>query len=106
MIGIFQFNNDVGQLFNLVKGNRCFTVLKYIFLSVPHFKIELLGLLVFNFLSSLYILAISPLSDVELVKVFGARVGWYPGGTSPFSEMKGERDGEGPWGNWEVVIRM
>jgi hypothetical protein len=34
----------------------------------PHFLIGLFGVLEFNFLSSLYILDISPLSDLELVK--------------------------------------
>jgi hypothetical protein len=106
LIGISLLTKDVGHFFKCFSAIRDSSVENSLFSSVPHFKIELLGLLVFNFLSSLYILAISPLSDVELVKVFGARVGWYPGGTSPFSEMKGERDGEGPWGNWEVVIRM
>jgi hypothetical protein len=41
------------------------------FSSKPHFLSGLFGvLLVINFLSSLYILDISSLSDVELVKMF------------------------------------
>jgi hypothetical protein len=38
------------------------------------FKIELFGSLKSNFLSSLYILGISPLSDVGLVKIFSQSV--------------------------------
>ena len=46
---------------------RCFSAIQYssvensLFSSVPHFKIGLFGSLEFNFLSSLYILDISPL---------------------------------------------
>jgi hypothetical protein len=41
------------------------------FSSIPHFfGLGCLGVLVINFLSSLYILDISPLSDVGLVKIF------------------------------------
>ena len=41
------------------------------------FLIELFGSLEFTFLSSLYILDISPLSDVELVKIFSQFVSFY-----------------------------
>ena len=37
---------------------------------VPHILIRLFGFLEINFLSSVYILDISPLSDVGLVKIF------------------------------------
>ena len=50
--------------------------LKILFSSVPHFLIGLFGSLESDFLSSLYILDISPLLDVELVKVFSQSVGY------------------------------
>jgi hypothetical protein len=51
---------------------RCFTairyssVVKFRFSSISHFLIALFGILVVGFLSSLYILDISPLLDVGL----------------------------------------
>jgi hypothetical protein len=42
--------------------------------SVPHFLIGLFGFLESNFLSTLYILDISPLSDLGLVKIFSQSV--------------------------------
>ena len=45
---------------------RDLSVENFLFSSVPHFVIGLFELLVFNSLSSLYILDISPLSDVGL----------------------------------------
>jgi hypothetical protein len=44
-----------------------------LFSSVPHFLIGSFGLLI-SFLSSLYTLDISPLSNVELVKIFSHSV--------------------------------
>ena len=46
-----------------------------LFSSATHFLISLFGVLVASFLSSLYILEISPLSDVGLVKIFSHSVG-------------------------------
>ena len=46
----------------------------FLFSSVPHFLIELFDSLESNFLSSLYILDTSPLSDVRLVKIFPSLV--------------------------------
>ena len=46
-----------------------------LFSSVPHFLIELFGFLKSNFLSSLYILDISPLLHVGLVNIFSQTVG-------------------------------
>ncbi|MBV2150903.1 DUF3704 domain-containing protein [Sphingobium sp. AS12] len=46
-----------------------------LFSSVPHFLIGLFGVLETSFLSSLYILEISPLSDVGLVNIFSQSVG-------------------------------
>jgi hypothetical protein len=61
--------------------SRCFSAAQYssvvnhLFSSVPHFLIGLFGSLESNFLSSLYIFDISPLSDVGLVKIFSQSVG-------------------------------
>ena len=46
-----------------------------LFSSVFHFSIGLFDSLESNFLSSLYILDISPLSDLGLVKIFSQYVG-------------------------------
>jgi hypothetical protein len=46
-----------------------------LFSSIPHFLIELFVFLEITFLSSLYILDISLLLDVELVKIFSQSVG-------------------------------
>ena len=52
-------------------------LLRILFRSVPHFfKIGLFGLLVSHFLSSLYILKISPLPGVMLTKNFSHSIGW------------------------------
>jgi hypothetical protein len=59
---------------------RCSSAIRYssvensLFSSVPHFKIGLFDSLESNFLSSLYILDISPLSDAGLVKIFSQSV--------------------------------
>ena len=45
-----------------------------ILFNTASFLVGLFGLLVSNFLSSLYILDISPLSDVGLVKIFSHSV--------------------------------
>ena len=60
---------------------RCFSAIQSssgensLFSSVPHFLIGLFGSLKSTFLTSLYILDISPLSDVGLVKIFFHFVG-------------------------------
>ena len=60
---------------------RCFSVIWYLSVEnslgshVPHFLIGLFGSLESTFLSSLYILDISHLLDVELVKIFSQSVG-------------------------------
>jgi hypothetical protein len=48
------------------------------FSSIPHFLIVLFGFLVINFLSSLYILDISHLLDVGLVKIFFLQISRLP----------------------------
>ena len=47
-----------------------------LFSSVPHILIRLFGGFETSFLSYLYILEISPLSDVELVNIFSHSVCW------------------------------
>ena len=60
---------------------RCFSAIRSssgensLLNSVLHFLIGLFGFLQSNFLNSLYILDISPLSDVGLVKIFSQFVG-------------------------------
>ena len=51
------------------------SMLRILFSSVLHFLIDLFGLIESNFLSSLYVLHISPLQDVGLVKNFSQPVG-------------------------------
>jgi hypothetical protein len=60
---------------------RCFSAIRYssvensLFSSVPNFLIGLFDSLEPNFLNSLYIFDISPLSNVGLVKIFSQSVG-------------------------------
>jgi len=74
-ICISLMTKDAGHFF------RCFSAIWYssvensLFSSVPHFLIVLFGSLESNFLSSLYILNISPLSDKGLAKIFSQSVG-------------------------------
>jgi hypothetical protein len=60
---------------------RCFSAIRYssgensLFSSEPHFLMRLFDFLGFTFLSSLYILDISPLSDLGEVKILSQSVG-------------------------------
>ena len=60
---------------------RCFLAIQYssvensLFSFVPYFLVGLFGSLESKFLSSLYILDISPLSDIGLVKIFSHSFG-------------------------------
>jgi hypothetical protein len=66
---------DVEHFFRCFSAILYFSVENSLFSTVPPVLIELFGSLQFNFLSSLYILDISPLSDVGLVTVFTQSVG-------------------------------
>ena len=61
---------DFEYSFGCFSAIQDFLLVKSLFSSIPHFLIELFGSLVNNFLSILYILDISPLSDVGLVKIY------------------------------------
>ena len=61
---------DVEHFFQCFSAIRDPSVVNSWFISIPHFLIGLFGFLVVSFLSYLYILDISPLSDVGLVKIF------------------------------------
>ena len=67
---------DVEYFLKCLSAILDFSVESSLFMSVLHFYfIELFVLLMTNFLSSLYILEIIPLSDVWLVKIFSHSVG-------------------------------
>jgi hypothetical protein len=64
---------DVGHFFSASPPSNI-TQLKILCLAMYPFLIELFDSLESNFLSSLYILDISPLYDVGLVKIFSQSV--------------------------------
>jgi hypothetical protein len=66
---------DVEHFFRCFSAIRYSSVKKSLFSSVPHYLIGLFGFLESIFLSSLYILANSPLSELGLVKILSQSVG-------------------------------
>jgi hypothetical protein len=76
LIYIFQTTKDVERFF-IYLLTICTSFEKYIFYLVALVFIGLLDLLVFNFLSSLYILDTNPLWDGQLAKIFYHSVGSY-----------------------------
>jgi hypothetical protein len=70
LICISLMTKECEHLFKCFSTIRDSSVVNYLFSSVPHLLVGLLGLLEVNILGSLYILYISPLSDVGLVKIF------------------------------------
>ena len=70
LICISQMIEDFEHLFKYFSAIQDSSVVNSLFSSIPHFLIRLLGFFGGRFLSSLYILDTSPLSDVGLVKVF------------------------------------
>ena len=75
LICISLMTKDVEHFLKCLSAILDSSVESSLFWSVLHFFIELCDLLVSNFLSSLYILEIRPLSDVGLVKIFSHSVG-------------------------------
>ena len=75
MIRIFLITKDVEHFFRCFSAIYVSSVENSLFSPVSHFLIRSFGSLESNFLSSLYILDISPLSDVGLVKIFSQSVG-------------------------------
>jgi hypothetical protein len=70
LICIALIMKDFEHFFRSFSAIQDFSVVKSWFSSIPHILIGLFGFLDINFLSSLYILDISSLSDVGLVKTF------------------------------------
>ena len=75
LICISLITKDFEHFFRRFSAIQDSSVVKSWFSSIPHFLIGLFGSLESNFLSSLCILNISPLSDVGLVKIFSQCVG-------------------------------
>jgi hypothetical protein len=69
LICISQMTKDYEHVFWWFSAIQDSSTENFLFNSIPHSSIGLFGLLVSNFLSSIYILDISPLSDVGLLKM-------------------------------------
>jgi hypothetical protein len=65
------------MLNNFLAASQQFSIPQLRILYLAHFLIGLFGILESNFLSSLNILDISPLSDLGFVKIFSQYVGWH-----------------------------
>ena len=68
--------NDVEHYLRYFSALRSSSCENSLFSSVPHFLMGLFGSLGSTFLSFLYILDISPLSDLGLVNILSQSVGW------------------------------
>jgi hypothetical protein len=66
---------DVEHIFRCFSDIQYSTVENSLFSSVPHFLVRSFGFLESSFLSSLYILDITPLLDLGLVNIFPQSVG-------------------------------
>ena len=66
---------DVEHFFKYISAIQDSSVENFLFSSVPYSLIGLFGSLECKFLSSLYILDISPLSDVKLVNILSQLIG-------------------------------
>ena len=69
MICISLITKDFEYFFRCFSAIRDSSVVNAQFSSIPHFLIESCGFLVISFLSSLYILDVSPLLDIGLGKI-------------------------------------
>ena len=76
LICISLITKDFKHFFRSFSAIQNSSVVKSQFSSIPYYLIGLFGFLVINFLSSLYILVISPLLDAGLVKIFSQSVGY------------------------------
>jgi hypothetical protein len=75
LICIFLMTKDFKHFLKCFPAIPDSSILNSLFNSVPYFLARLLGVLEFSLSSSLYILDISPLSDVGIVKIFSQCVG-------------------------------
>ena len=77
LICISLMAKDVGHFFKEFCSHLSFLYWDFLFRSESHFKMGLFEFLISRLLSSLHILGISPLSGVELVKIFSHSVSYH-----------------------------